>query len=347
MSSCTAPIGGDKAGAPAEPIVLRMGFTGIGLADPGQPLDRFAQRLLALSGGSVRMQFFDGWGHFAPDSEGQVVTAVQSGRLDLGLVGARAFDSVGVNSFQGLLAPMLIDSPQLQDAVLGSDMPEQMLDGLNQVGVTGLALANGGLRSPFSVGRPLLHANDWRGVGFGTTRSQIQEETIAALGAHPIEAVDVFQENAIMEGRITAFASELNGYVNHTSAIAPVRFGTANVVLWPGFAVLFANSDALASLDEQQRGWIQQAAGMWASILDEGRGTNEAALRESCAAGAVFAKATPGDLAGMREAFTSIYDRIERDAETAGYLRRIRDLKATTAPPEITIPPNCRWQPGG
>jgi TRAP-type C4-dicarboxylate transport system substrate-binding protein len=347
ISSCTSPGGGDKAGAPAEPIVLRMAFPSISDADPGQPLDRFAQRLLSLSGGTMRIQFFYGWGNFQPDNEQQVVGAVASGRVDLGQVGARVFDSMGVNSFDGLLAPMLIDSSALQDAVLRSDIPRHMLDDLATLGVTGLAMANGGLRRPFSEGLPLLRPVDWRGIGFGTARSRIQEETIAALGATPVEAVDVYAENALLEGRVTSYASALDGYVNHTAAAGPVRFGTANVVLWPGFAVVFANSDTLASLDDQQRAWLEQAAQGWTAEFAEGRVDDEAALRDSCAEGARFADASPVELAAVRRAFSPVYESIEHDATTAAYIREIQDLKRATPAPEITIPGDCLWRPDG
>ena len=42
-------------------------------------------------------------------------------------VGARAFDRLGIAAFQPLLAPLLVDSHDLQDAVFHAGIPQRML----------------------------------------------------------------------------------------------------------------------------------------------------------------------------------------------------------------------------
>ena len=42
---------------------------------------------------------------------------VKTGKVDMAWVGARAFDTVGVTSFQALVAPLLIDSYDLEAKV--------------------------------------------------------------------------------------------------------------------------------------------------------------------------------------------------------------------------------------
>ena len=60
---------------------------------------------------------------------------VEAGKADLGWTGSRAFDSVGVASFDALHAPLLIDSYALEQRVLKSPVVGDMLDGLKPLGV--------------------------------------------------------------------------------------------------------------------------------------------------------------------------------------------------------------------
>jgi hypothetical protein len=49
-----------------------------------------------------------------------------------------------------------------------------MLQGLDKVGVHGLGVVADGLRKPAAVKHPLLEAADWRGITFGTVKSEGQ-----------------------------------------------------------------------------------------------------------------------------------------------------------------------------
>jgi TRAP-type C4-dicarboxylate transport system substrate-binding protein len=118
-AACTGGTGGgDKAGGPGDPLVFRMAnasewdteliFT--------PAVEYFVQRVRELSGGRIRIDVVDRWGDFSPDAEQQVVRDVSTGAVDLGWPGTRVFDTLGVDRFQALTAPMLIDSYALEDA---------------------------------------------------------------------------------------------------------------------------------------------------------------------------------------------------------------------------------------
>jgi hypothetical protein len=51
-----------------------------------------------------------------------------------------AYDTVGIDSFQALLAPSLIDNPTLERRVLESDLAAEMLAGTSKLGLVGLAM---------------------------------------------------------------------------------------------------------------------------------------------------------------------------------------------------------------
>src|SRR5262249_17454213 len=98
----------DKAGGDAEPIVLTLAdfsFSPVSVVGVKDFVDRVEQ----LSGGAVRIDVKSDWDGevYHSDIEQRVVRDVAAGKADLGWVGTRAFDSLGVDSFRALNAPML------------------------------------------------------------------------------------------------------------------------------------------------------------------------------------------------------------------------------------------------
>ena len=106
-------------------------------------------------------------GEFASDAEQQVVRDVAAAR-STSAGSERAFDTLGVKSFQALTAPMLVDSYALENAVIESGITEEMMKGLDELGVVGLGVLPDGLRKPIGVTAPILGPADWRGITFGT-----------------------------------------------------------------------------------------------------------------------------------------------------------------------------------
>ena len=296
-----------------------------------------------LSGGNVRIEMTPFVGDFAPDAEQQVVGGVAAGAFDLGFVGTRIFDTLGVRSFQALTAPMLIDSFPLQQAVIGSGIPRQMMTGLDRLRVTGLAVLADGLRKPIAVARPLLGPRDWSGITFATFKSDSQEQAIRALGARVSNLFGDPLDAALRSGKVQAFEKNLLIYQgNQMQTMAP--YVTANLNLWPQTLAVIANPARLAKLTPQQRGWLQQAAGD-AAARSTGIFTAQASqqlVEILCASGARFANASPGDIAGLRTAFAPVYASLEQDPQTRTFIAQIRQLKQRTPPgPALVIPSGC------
>jgi hypothetical protein len=68
-------------------------------------------------GGSLRIQVTNHWRdqEFAYDKA--TISDVQAGKVQLAKVNARAYDTAGVDGFQALVAPLLIDNPTLERRV--------------------------------------------------------------------------------------------------------------------------------------------------------------------------------------------------------------------------------------
>ena len=155
-------------------------------------------RVKERSGGNVRIEVVSTWGDYADDAEQQVVRAVAAGKVDLGWAGARVFDTMGVTSFQALQAPMLIDSYALEQAVRERHARPDAA-GLDKVGVraSGSSATACASRSPSSTP---ARRGDWRGITFGTLKSQGQAQAIRALGATPMEVFRRSRNQALLDG---------------------------------------------------------------------------------------------------------------------------------------------------
>jgi TRAP-type C4-dicarboxylate transport system substrate-binding protein len=344
-SGCTGPpAGANKAGGqPDGAVVLRMASTPFDLSDV-PPVEEFVRRVASLSGGAIRINVTNQLGDYAPDAEAQVVRAVASGSFDLGWAGSRVFDSMGVSNFQALSAPMLIDSYPLENSVLEGAMPGQMLDSLKGVGVTGLGVLGDGIRLPIGV-RPLLTPAAWRGISFGTYRSDVQEQAIRALGATPVVAFGPFRSHDLDSGAIEGFELDVRRYAS-MGLEGKALFVAANVALWPEFDVLFANPARLSSLTDEQRGWLEQAAGDAAKDSVGLAGDDSTYVRQACAAGSTFVNATSANLAALRRSFSVVYLTMERDPQTKSFILQIRRLRRSTPPgPALTIPAGCTGEP--
>ncbi|HWM97928.1 MAG TPA: TRAP transporter substrate-binding protein DctP [Streptosporangiaceae bacterium] len=345
-SGCAGAPPGDKAGGPGGgPVVLRMAST-LGL-DAIPPVADFIRRVKALSGGTLQIKVINQWGDWAPDAEAQVVRAAAAGTVDLGWAGSRVFDTIGVPGLRALSAPMLIDSYPLENAVLRSAMPGRMLAGLASVHVTGLGVLGEGLRLPISARRPLLAPADWRGVSFGTLRSQVQQEAIRALGAAPVVAFGPIRSHALGSGQIQGFELDLSRYVRLAGLATGAPYVAANVALWPEFDVLIANSGRLASLTAQQRTWLRQAAGGAArDSVGLAASGNVTSIGRACAMGARFVTATPADLAALRRSLSVVYQHLQADPQTRAFIQQIQRLKnSTPAGPAPRIPAGCTRKP--
>lgn len=177
--------GGDKAGGKPErkPFTLRL-ETEDDLTLSGAP--EFAEAVRRRSDGSMRIELVPAGRDSEIDYERGVVRDVRHGKAHLGIVGVRVWDTMGVRSFQGLLAPFLVDSLQLERQVLASSLAHELLEGVERAGVVGVALLPGPLRRPFGLGRPLVGPHDYVGAVIGTRPGEVASTTLLAMRATPM-----------------------------------------------------------------------------------------------------------------------------------------------------------------
>ena len=254
-------------------------------------------------------------GNWRPDdlnNEADLVKEVAAGKAELGYIGARGFDSAGVNSFAGLQAPMLIDSLDLEAKVLATDWAMKLLDGPRSIGIVGLGYVQGELRQPLGITRDLAQVADFQGARIGARPSHVTEMTMQALGATvvaaPAGSVDLSGLDGLEIG--------MPGVAGNQYDKGAKSF-TGNLVFWARPLVIFANAKWFDALTADQQSLLRAAA----TETDQGSG---AGIRQSaeesrsivCAGGLSITSASQAALDAFRVKLQPV---IEEMAKRSGH----------------------------
>ena len=332
--------GGDKAGGSQAPVTLRLGVAD----DADQPDARFARyfasRVAELSRGSLRVRVeWDAAGQQASDYEARLARMVRHGRLDLGWIGARSWDRVGVTSFQALQAPFLVTDHALLGRIATGPLGSRMLSGLDDRGFVGLALVPGRLRYPFGVRHPLASLKDFAGAHVRVFPSTVTDALIRALGATPVHVSGDDVGKAVAKGELDGAEAQLGT----NSADEGENQITANLAFFAKTLTLFAGRDAFERLDEDQRAVVRKAARQTAAYAAAHPAPESALIRRFCDGGRSVAAvaASPDDMAALTRAAQPVYAELEREPGIKDLIAAIRRLKASTSAPVPAAVPTC------
>jgi TRAP-type C4-dicarboxylate transport system substrate-binding protein len=289
---------------------------------PPAQLTDWINEVHSLSHGSIRIDLKNSWRAGEPDDEVQTVQDVKQGKADMAWVGARAMDRMGVTSFQALLAPMLVDSYDLESSVFHASIPTQMLAGVSAAGVVGVAVLPGPMRKVLGVSKPFLTPADFAGSRIGDQDSALTQMTLQALGATAVPLPGGVKLHGVdgMEQQLGAIAG--NRYA--TTA----KFTTANLNLWPRPLVITMGKAAWVKLSGTQRDILRNAAGAaMLPAIDASRQEDQQALPVLCGSGMTLPTALPQQLADLHTAVDPVYAALRRDAGTKKWLDQIQALK--------------------
>jgi TRAP-type C4-dicarboxylate transport system substrate-binding protein len=324
----------DKAGGTRTkpPVVLTLANHEQGPEDVQFWIEEVQRR----SGGSLRIQVTNNWRGQETDYDKGTIADVQAGKVQLAKVAARAYDTVGVTSFQPLLAPLLIDNQTLEQGVLESDLAGQMLAGTSKLGLVGLAVLPTNLRKPLGLSRPLVAVEDYRGARIGVREGEVAKVTFAALGATPVGYVAGEPLSGLDGVELDLGTIKGNDYDQQAKAV------TANVTLWPKPVTVVINRKVFQSLTASQQAALRGAGpAVVARQLDFLEGLSDEDRSVLCERGLRFMHATNQDLAGLRRAVQPVYDQLERNAETRSFLQRILAMKRETRAAATPDSPRC------
>ena len=310
----------------------------------GLALQYYADQVKKLSDDNLEIKLL-------PNYQGgdvPLLNDVRGGAVDMASVSSAIWDTVKVNCFQALQAPLLITNYGLEGKVIGGPIGAKMLQCTQQLGLVGLAIHEGGLRKPFGKS-PLITPANWKGKKIRAPQSNVLSAGIRALGADPtpLALPEVF--NALRSGTVDGMEANL-GLIFTQKFYEVAKYVTQNVNLWPFPTVLVMNLDKYKGLSAGDRKILRDAAkGVPAYSLNiflkpaKGATNFVTAL---CAKKIQYAFATKSQLAGLQKAVQPAYAQLNKDPQTKSFISQIQALaKATPPPPKPPAPPaKCTYK---
>lgn len=316
---------GTKAGGEPPPVTLTMGTNDPQGRVSSDQIEEFARQVGERTSGSVEIEPVYGVaGEDTPGWDQEIARRVIDGRLDLAVVPARAWDLLDVTSLRALTSPFLISSDELLDDVVSDDeLAADLMAGLDEVGVSGLALLPEALRHLFLFDQAGLTAAGLRGE-IRAPRSATTWALLEALGARPTEA-------PIEEGLVGAESS-----YSLVSSL-PMATVVGNLTLFPKINVLAVNEETLAELTDAQRDALHKAAAATRDWARSGYVDDSTLAASHCAGGGAVIEAQPAEINALHRLARPVVEDLRRDAATAALIDRIAALAGThPAPPAVT-----------
>lgn len=320
---CSATTtGATKAGGNPEPLTLSVATNDFAGRRSADQIEEFARQANRLSGGRVQVNAaYEAAGANVDDWDQAVAKLVIDGEHDLGLIPARAWDLLGVNTLTALNTPFLVDSMALSKRVVENEpLATDLMAGLKDVGVTGLALLPEDMRHVFSLGEPMLEPKDFTGALVRSPASKTAYSVLEALGANVSDA----ELDANFAGAETSFAL--------AASLPGTKTVVGNQTFFPKVNVLVVNSARWAAFSPEQKKTLQDAAvgtRLWAG---QTLPTDAKDAQEFCQAGGTVVVAEDTQLAALRNKTERVREQLMTNQATASAIERIEQVKATTPP---------------
>ncbi len=329
-AGCGAGEPPSRAGADVEPVTL----TATGYEQAGRigarTLAEFARRVAALSNGAVRITLGPAPDNSLPDTSATSIADVRSGRYDLAVAATRSFDRLGVLTMQALQAPFLVESNELGARILADEIADEMLGGLEEIGLQGLALTFDSRRFPLAYQRPIVAVGDYDGVTLAARPSEATYTLLRALGARP---------TSINGGKLAAAAA--NGLVSGSEGVIganqPVDGSvTANAPWYLKANAIVANEKVFDGLSDAQQSVLRQAAAETREWAAGEHGAEAEAAKQMCATGhGAVALASARQLVELRAAAQPVLDAMTKDPVSKRAIARMRELAGEVGRPAI------------
>lgn len=326
-AACSSGEPASKAGGEEPPLVLEIGTNDFPGRVAAEQIEKFAETVAKLSEGLLLIEpVWRVGGENVTHWDQEVSRQVVSGELDMGNIPSRAFDTQGVTSLRALNAPFLITTDELLDEVVSSDLVDEMLSGLEEIGLVGLALLPEGLRHPFGFGQPLMGVDDYAGGAIRAPSSATTAAIIESLGG------------IVVEGSIdpeTQIGMESSYPFGEPGSVA-----TGNVVFFPKVNTLVMNAEAFERLTDTQREILEEAAAETLQWSIESRVTDFEAAARFCDEGGAVVLVDEETLAGLEEATAGVYEELEPDPLTVNLIEEILELKRAFSTADLS-PETC------
>ena len=290
--------------AGAEPIVIRFSHVVAPDTPKGKAAARFEELAERYTNGAVDVQVF-------PDSQlykdKEELEALQLGAVQMLAPSLAKFSPLGLQDFEVFDLPYIFSGYDALHAVTMGPVGRDMLDKLQDKGITGLAYWDNGFKI-MSANRPLRMPADFRGLRMRIQASRVLEAQMQALGAVP--EVMAFSEvtPALRAGLVDgAENTPSNMYTQGVNMVQP--YATLSNHGYLGYAVI-VNKTFWDGLPRDLRAALERAmdeATQYGNSI--AKGENDAALAAMRASGTTeFHEMTAEETAAWKAALLPVQD---------------------------------------
>ena len=336
VAGCSGPGTGKSGGAPAAAPDGTIALT-FASADP-LPVDTtFATLVDQDSGGHLRLRTVS-YNARSVSVDQTVAADLQKGKLDVGDVGSRAWESLGVIAFRAYQDPFLITGRELLDAAVTGRVAAGVLATLKPAGITGLAIAPDSIRYLYST-RPLTTPAQFADAKIRINDSATTSEVLTALGATPVTGIATGPPavQALRDGTLTAIESNpVNAMENGYVQVAP--YVVVNAPLFAKTDTFAINSAQLARLPARDADWLRQAA-QQAAATEASSTADRTMWATLCGQGLKPLALTQQQFTVLHNAEAPTYADLASDPQTALAIDRIGGL--TTSEPRMDSRATC------
>ena len=265
----------------------------------------FVDAVSRLSGGSMQVAVKEKV-HAGEDAiEESLLDDVAAGTYDMTWTAQRPWPARGNKAFDALVAPFLIDSYDLERAVLEDPIAEQMIGSVNGSGLVGIGVLPGPLRV-IAAHKPIRQPSDLANAVVGIDDTWVGDATVKALGG-----TTTYPTNDNL--------ATLTGAVAQLGAIAgnlwfkELPNVAAGIPFWPRPVIVVMNKARFGALsDDQRRVLHDSVAASIARRTDQLAAEDARDVQSLCAAASIpFASAD--ERSAFRAAAAPVYDQLNRD----------------------------------
>ncbi|WP_066307387.1 TRAP transporter substrate-binding protein [Bacillus sp. FJAT-29814] len=191
---------------------------------------------------------------------------VMNGTLDMAMVSTPVMSAV-TPVFDSLQLPFLLNTYDLEEQALKTETAQKMLDSLNELGITGLAYLEGGMRHLGNNVREIKKPADLEGLKLRVVQSPLISDIFATLKASPTPMAYGEVYSALQTGVIDGEETNLSTMYAEKHLEVIKHFTLAGQFPFPG--VILINNKVLKSIPEKDQKLIKEAAAEATAYLFE------------------------------------------------------------------------------
>ena len=192
----------------AQPLKIRSSHVVARDTPKGLAVERFKALVEQRSGGRMAVEVYAGSSLYGDSDEMQ---ALQAGAVEMLAPSLSKFGRVGFPEFELFDLPYLFDNLQDVHRITEGPLGARLLKGLQRQGMVGLGFLDNGFKH-MSANRPLLIADDFRGLRMRVQTSRVIAAQMRALGALPVPLPFSATKQALARGVVEGTENPLSNF---------------------------------------------------------------------------------------------------------------------------------------